>query len=93
MNKASESCKACRFWGKWWDHDTDSDEAVGPDMGNCCRYPPSIYDGYAVEMSWTGGIGDPHPPDANRFPNTYADQWCGEFDARALEACGWGPDA
>lgn len=67
-----ERCERCRFWEEW------EDEAeAGVRIGSCMRYAPR-----PREFSADGAAGLTFGTD---WPNTYAHQWCGEFQAKKAD--------
>jgi hypothetical protein len=80
---ADETCEGCRFWRCSYELDADGrtpdghgslvtlkefEERYDSEGGECRRYPPQV-------LRIHNGL-------ASQFPDTFTDDWCGEFKAR-----------
>jgi|HubBroStandDraft_2_1064218.scaffolds.fasta_scaffold100523_2 hypothetical protein len=68
-NEARERCGECRFW----DMDPRDDRT---NVGECHRMPPQM----VADSKFIASIGDDSiNPMTGFFPETLANQWCGEW--------------
>lgn len=70
-----EQCKTCRFWFNYDPGTVDNP----PEFGYCRRYPPIIDPAMCLtDHSDTQGVAFA----ATRFPVTYFEEWCGEWQSK-----------
>lgn len=72
----SESCENCRFWEEWQEADAENNRA----MGICRRHAPRPRP-FCLDNS---GNSFPEYTDKTEWPNTFEDNWCGEWQAKRV---------
>jgi hypothetical protein len=72
---AEPECGNCKFW-------KDIDKHNAGNHGQCRRFPPVVV---SLPPSQIDGHGDGdtfNPWDATVFPETWNDDWCGEYQPK-----------